>query len=106
MIMTKKLTPDSLIDKLGQMNPDDIAQYLKRRGFKGFRGNNRRCPLARAIADLDGEVRVYPATAYVEDNGRERPIDLPVSLQTFIENFDFGRYPDLVSPDEDPDTSW
>jgi hypothetical protein len=78
------------LDKLGQMDPNEIAGFFKCEGVKGYRMIESCCPVANYL-DSDGEYSVYN-TSVESVNGS---YDLPDSVMTFVVDFDNGWYPEL-----------
>lgn len=89
-----------LINRLGKLEPDSIAEVMRKLGIKGNHGTVN-CPLARLLSDPRRRVGrkedVYHVGVDVYWPGWHGPIKpLPQTVDRFVRNFDFGRYPDLI----------
>lgn len=106
-----------VIDHLGKLSPDDIAETLKKHGVRGRRQFINACPIANYIRqeaalkpEPYAEVEVLSRFIRVEDRDRYNnedegitvtsqvyiTIDLPETVQSFIKKFDAGDYPELI----------
>jgi hypothetical protein len=94
------VTPDEAVHLLRGLGRSSkvIAASLKRSGIRGKRGDECRCPLAiflRTAGAIRPEVfctYVFVRPAAVGAVTRAR---LPSACQTFLRDFDDGRYPAL-----------
>lgn len=86
--------PD-LLAELGD-TPDQIAASLRERGITGCRGSACDCPLAVYLAAKGYPSVLVQAPLITWPEGaiwREIKVH---SVTAFVNDFDFGRYPDLV----------
>lgn len=94
---TVTINVGTLIDQLGTMTADGIADLMRTEGIKGYRGRSLDCPLANYLSREVGQrVRVtYVATIIMSPQyeiWRNNP-----AMRHFIDCFDNGNYPDLVA---------
>lgn len=95
------MTPLELIlGTLGQMTPDEIAEWLADNHVLGTRYNSRSCPISVLLNRGENDDAEWVTTGLhtrrrPRNGVYEFPIDLPVSVSTFIQWFDNGLYPDI-----------
>lgn len=95
-----------LLEELGP-RAAEVAATLKAGGFTGRRGLSHQCPISRYLAAGGVEsAAVYPSISEdPENSGQTAHVDLgdeqvplPEAVDLFVEAFDRGHYPALVSP--------
>lgn len=103
--MSTDLLPEEIADRIFQLleslgsTPTAVADNLRQRGIKGWRGSACGCPIARLVErELAGAVN-QPAVvdgATVEVDGVQ--VTVPPPVEDFIARFDRGWYSDLRDP--------
>jgi hypothetical protein len=98
---------EKALAKLRNKTPDQIAAYLKRRHCTGQRDHAYSCPVAlflKAESKLRCKrIRVESAKVQIEGKAHrmfddpEAEIDTPVAVEDFVNRFDRGAYPELIS---------
>lgn len=85
----------------------DIAQKFEELGIKGFKSDACSCPVAnyvRKFADVSG-FSVGPLGAYwvagCEPKDSFNGVSVPARVQTFMDEFDQGQYPQLEMTHEE-----
>lgn len=80
----------------------EIANYLQRHGFVGYRERADECPLSRYIrAKTHHHIGVGYDGLYLIEDGRamsSRKIETPLHCRNFMDHFDQGDYPFLCDP--------
>jgi hypothetical protein len=91
-------TPQEVFDKLGGLEPDEIARLLQDLGTVGRRKDMGACPVARYVQRETGvgglcvnRIRWRASLGRYDD---ARP--LPDTVAEFVQKFDAGDYPDLI----------
>jgi hypothetical protein len=79
---------------LGAMEPEQIWSWLWKRGHLGIPSDGWDCPIAHAILAETGQHVVVGRNVI---SGSNCKIDIPPTITAFIELYDRGRYPDLIS---------
>ena len=91
-----KHTPEEVIDKLGQLQPDEIARLFRDEGVTGVLGQARRCPVASYVRRETGvRISIYDNWSQKND-GPELGTATPPTVFGFIKHFDGLEYPDLI----------
>jgi hypothetical protein len=87
---------EQLVNELGQLTPDQIADKLRAQGIKGYIDSSFACPFAMFLQkELDLRAEVEPGYS-VTLGFPILIITHPTSLEKFINKFDLNEYPDLV----------
>lgn len=93
------MTPDRVAELLRALGStaDEVAETLRRGGYRGERQRCDVCPIAQYLGanDVDGPA-VYPIVVFF---GPEcEAASNPEGAYLFMRAFDEGGYPDLVAP--------
>lgn len=84
--------------ELDSFGVDGIVHFLVDQNIRGFRGNEKCCPIANLIKqkfNVD-EVEVLQTEIYCRVNDNVENYEIPgFELEKFIVNFDLGYYPKL-----------
>lgn len=95
-------TVAEVIDKLAALGGSaQIAMYLREQRCVGDLGWSRSCPVARYVHRETGESVRIGGVVYLQRlgwDGADVVRSLPEPVGEFIEDFDGGRYPDLIQP--------
>jgi hypothetical protein len=83
--------------------PDDVAELLRRKGFRGVPEDLRACPVARYLSAAAGDDAGIITVHYDGIRVGDKEEDLPDPVCRFVEMFDLGQYPDL-GPDGERQT--
>lgn len=85
------------LDQWAQMSPDQIAQEIASKGWKGLRAHGCQCPVTvtlRREALTDCTIYVGgQSTIFYTEGGVGIEIPIPESVRRFIAAFDQGYYP-------------
>jgi len=76
-----------------------IADFLVRQGIKGDRDNCTSCPIAEYVLRATGARWADVTATEIEvayRDGSAQVVETPEHVVDFIEDFDGGRYPELV----------
>jgi hypothetical protein len=84
----------ALVILLGAMEHYEIAAWLQERGHMGTPADGWDCPVAHAIFAETGE-RVVVGAGVI--SGGNELLDTPPSIRRFVELFDRGCYPLLIT---------
>lgn len=85
-----------LVQELGDLSVDAIADKLCGMNIKGVRSQDSQCAIARYLSkSLDKRVRVNGPNIRVFDSQYISGVDTPPSVKLFIDSFDGGEYPEL-----------
>lgn len=88
----------SLLNVLGN-TADEVADSLRLRGIKGYKGDACQCPVANyLIAELGtypGDLVTYDIVSYSTPDDSGFSFRTPEPVFQFILRFDTGVYPDL-----------
>lgn len=102
------------LSKLPQESPDEIADFLRKNGFKGYRTNGQSCPIARYLHKCSGYSNITvggmrvtlsytrPCTRLSECQGTHlesvlyKLASVSPTITEFITRFDAGQFPDLI----------
>ena len=92
-----KHTPEEVIGKLGQLQPDEIARLFRDEGVTGVLGQARRCPVASYVRRETGvRISIYDNWSQVSgDDFDLLGAATPPTVFEFIRRFDGLEYPDL-----------
>lgn len=100
----------AVVDRLRELpeNHDEIADIMATFGITGHCKDPDECVLARYAADAldvdtvaDISVSVHSGEVVVEFGDFTLVWDLPFHLETFTRKFDKGKYPHLISGNDD-----
>jgi hypothetical protein len=93
-----------VIDKLAAVGSSvQIAMHLRQQQCVGAAGASLSCPVARYVRRETGESVQIGGVVYLRPGvvGAEVVGFLPDPIRDFIEDFDGGRYPDLIEGTDD-----
>lgn len=79
-------------------DPDEIAKWLRQRGYKGKRNSGRLNPLAKAVqdhADTWAGASVVPGSVCFHDIQIMDYHKMPAPVTLFLKRFNGGDYPEL-----------
>lgn len=98
---TQEIVEARLIPKLKELGsgPNKVAESLKALKIKGALDDAHDCPIARFIQKLFKTatlVTVDSAGVDLMFDEKDFFVVFSVAIEKFIENFDNGKYPDLV----------
>jgi hypothetical protein len=83
-----------LLNRLGSLSPAELAAFLQGRAAHGIRKTRTHCVLARYLSrSIDAQVSVCPDVTLVGSD----IIENPPNVRQFVELFDAGRFPLLVT---------
>jgi hypothetical protein len=77
--------------------PDKVAAYLKAQHITGQRGLPSSCPIANYFTSKYGGFccasrhNLY----FIDDGNRNKQVDMPPAVSSFVGRFDYGSYPEL-----------
>lgn len=84
-----------------------VADWMRSKGITGKTTDKERCPVANATRGLPGFIdaeinddHLYARVQLANGNQMTFHEALSPALRTFVERFDSGHFPDLVSKDE------
>lgn len=92
-----------VVDKLNQMNTQELHGYLVEQGVVGIRGDGETCPIAEYIKAVTGfkyvtvdcfEVQAWEAS-HAGTQTMVAAVDSSEALGDFLELFDDGHFPEL-----------
>jgi hypothetical protein len=96
-IETNKQLILTLLEQLGE-TPEQVAEALKAKGFKGKRKRAHCCPIYQYLTSHGLDVGVSPSEIALYDTTTKGcDITAPLPIKQFIYDFDLGKYPDLES---------
>ena len=97
--MSADITLQEALNQLADYSSDDIAELMRLAGKKGTQSLALSCPMANYLSDVLGsECSVGPWRAHnMLDDGDDRWADLPDSVSYFVDRFDRGHYPFLIT---------
>lgn len=82
------------IERLGTLQPDEIAVEMQEMAMYGATGNPYYCPLARYFKIIDGfKNDIVVSSSDVDINSKSYP--LPPNVGEFVKRFDAEQYPEL-----------
>jgi len=84
----------ALVILLGTMEAGEIASWLHARGHHGVPSDGWDCPVAKALFAETGQHIVVSRSIL---SGGNDHLETPPSIREFVELFDRGRYPDLIT---------
>lgn len=85
------------LDKLGATSAD-IAQTLENKGVRGVKTGGDTCAISVYLTEQFPELVISTSAYRVYLNGPcDQDLPLPLAAVQFVEHFDAGRYPNLVS---------
>lgn len=88
------------LEKLGKTQKEIVANLLKQKYF-GEKENGESCPISLFLQKkTKRDVYVDDYYAYY-DGGQGDEVVLPKCIKKFVENFDKGKYPQLVRKTND-----
>ena len=90
----------SVVEKLAEMSPDDMAAHFHEHDVKGTRGASGMCAAANYIGRETGEP-VKVSYKYITNETTGATVIAPPSVSLFAMRFDHGLYPGLVDGDAD-----
>ena len=117
--MTEGSTVKDILDRLNQLSPPQIADYLRDKGVRGVLMDPSSCPIARWVKentiDRPKSVWAYPVSGVRVDYVLSTDLDAiletdmidetPQNVREFMYGFDQCRYPELVEEETDGDTN-
>lgn len=81
-------------------DPVAIAARLGAQGCRGIRENNECCPIANYLTGL-GFVGAWVDPEQIAVDDEDYPVDTPPAVGEFVNRFDKGDWPELVSDPEE-----
>ena len=93
-------TPAEVIDNLGELQPEEIAQLFRNLGVRGVQGESFQCPVANYVRQETE--RIVSVWAEWGELGVEGLHVTPDTVFGFAREFDIGHYPGLIGGDFDP----
>lgn len=93
------MSPEDVLFKLGQLEPDEIARLMKDSGVLALRGCSTACAVTQYVYNETKaeNISTGPRNLFMIDRllGETVSIPLPKTVQKFVHNFDYGQYPEL-----------
>jgi hypothetical protein len=98
--MSKMKDLKRLVKAINFDTPEEVADFLHKRGIKGNRVEANSCPVAQYITSSNfgfewaSVFDTVGAGKHLDDVGVS--ITTPTAVRTFVSEFDLGKYPHLV----------
>lgn len=92
------MTPEDVLFKLGQLEPDEIARLMKDSGIQALRCYSTACAVTQYVYNetrLRGISTGYVTLGYQSELGEVKIAILPDTVTAFVGKFDGGEYPEL-----------
>lgn len=99
------MTLKEILDRLGNLNPAEIAHRLETEGVKGYVRDPNSCPIANYVARKVETSNVSAGPFYISvfdlANRVFNSATTPHSVAEFMGLFDDGEYPNLIKDDDE-----
>lgn len=90
------LTPEDVLFKLGQLVPGEIARLMKDSGVQALRGCPDACAVTQYVYQETRAANISTGSELlIYGEQKDTYVELPETVQAFINSFDIGCYPEL-----------
>lgn len=95
------MSPEDVIMKLGELQPDEIARLMKDSGILAVREAGYSCAVTAYLYKETNAQEIYTGVyelkyfPFSDDVSGMVEVPLPATVRTFVDQFDLGVYPEL-----------
>ena len=91
------MTPSDAVQKLSELQPDEMARLFTDLGVRGFRSAAMSCAVAQFMKMETGASSVGVDGDGIAFYNEQEDYPTPKSVDEFIRKFDSNHYPELVA---------